>query len=149
MKKIVSLALAVLLVLSLAACGSKNSGTGDVSDALTLLNTVWATYSEEEKFPVTGGDYDHPVDDAPGAFDISNADNMDYMLGFPGPSVANLVDAASLMHMMNANTFTCGAFHVTSKDDVETVASDLRDAIQSKQWMSAPPTWPPPCGIIS
>ena len=33
------------------------------------------------------------------------------------------------------NTFTCGAFHVTSKDDVETVASDLRDAIQSKQWM--------------
>ena len=135
MKKIVSLALAVLLVLSLTACGSKNSGTGDVSDALTLLNTVWATYSEEEKFPVTGGDYDHPVDDAPGAFDISNADNMDYMLGFPGPSVANLVDAASLMHMMNANTFTCGAFHVTSKDDVETVASDLRDAIQSKQWM--------------
>lgn len=135
MKKIVSLALAVLLVLSLAACGGKNSGTGDVSDALTLLNTVWATYSEEEKFPVSGGDYDHPVDDAPGAFDISNADNMDYMLGFPGPSVANLVDAASLMHMMNANTFTCGAFHVTSKDDVETVASDLRDAIQSKQWM--------------
>ena len=135
MKKIVSLALAMLLVLSLAACGSKNSGTGDVSDALTLLNTVWATYSEEEKFPVSGGDYDHPVDDAPGAFDISNADNMDDMLGFPGPSVANLVDAASLMHMMNANTFTCGAFHVTSKDDVETVASDLRDAIQSKQWM--------------
>lgn len=135
MKKIVSLALAMLLVLSLAACGGKNSGTSDVSDALTLLNTVWATYSEEEKFPVTGGDYDHPVDDAPGAFDISNADNMDYMLGFPGPSVANLVDAASLMHMMNANTFTCGAFHVTSKDDVETVASDLRDAIQSKQWM--------------
>ena len=135
MKKIVSLALAVLLVLSLAACGGKNSGTGDVSDALTLLNTVWATYSEEEKFPVSGGDYDHPVDDAPGAFDISNADNMDYMLGFPGPSVANLVDAASLMHMMNANTFTCGAFHVTSKDDVDAVAQDLRDAIQSKQWM--------------
>ena len=51
MKKIVSLALAMLLVLSLAACGSKNSGTGDVSDALTLLNTVWATYSEEESSP--------------------------------------------------------------------------------------------------
>lgn len=135
MKKIVSLALAMLLVLSLAACGGKNSGTGDVSDALTLLNTVWATYSEEEKFPVSGGDYDHPVDDAPGAFDISNADNMDYMLGFPGPSVANLVDAASLMHMMNANTFTCGAFHLTNKDDVESVAQDLRDAIQTKQWM--------------
>ena len=39
--------------------------------------------------------------------------------------------------MMNANTFTCGAFHVTSKDDVETVASDLRDAIQSKSGCAA------------
>lgn len=135
MKKIVSLALAMLLVLSLAACGSKNSGAGDVSDALTLLNTVWATYSEEEKFPVSGGDYDHPVDDAPGAFDISNADNMDYMLGFPGPSVANLVDAASLMHMMNANTFTCGALRAANADEVEGLAQDMRDAIQSKQWM--------------
>ena len=135
MKKIVSLALAMLLVLSLAACGSKNSGAGDVSDALTLLNTVWATYSEEEKFPVSGGDYDHPVDDAPGAFDISNADNMDYMLGFPGPSVANLVDAASLMHMMNANTFTAGAFHVTNSSDVDTVVSDLKDNIMNRQWM--------------
>lgn len=135
MKKIVSLALAILLVLSLAACGSKNSGAGDVSDALTLLNTVWATYSEEEKFPVSGGDYDHPVDDAPGAFDISNADNMDYMLGFPGPSVANLVDAASLMHMMNANTFTCGAFRAQKAEDVETLAKSLRDNIQQRQWM--------------
>ena len=135
MKKIVSLALAMLLVLSLAACGGKSSGTGDVSDALTLLNTVWATYSEEEKFPVTGGDYDHPVDDAPGAFDISNADNMDYMLGFPGPSVANLVDAASLMHMMNANTFTCGAYHVKNAADAKTLAQSLRDSIQSRQWM--------------
>ena len=40
MKKIVSLALAMLLVLSLAACGGKNSGTGDVSDALTLLEKI-------------------------------------------------------------------------------------------------------------
>ena len=135
MKKIVSLALAMLLVLSLAACGSKNSGAGDVSDALTLLNTVWATYSEEEKFPVSGGDYDHPVDDAPGAFDISNADNMDYMLGFPGPSVANLVDAASLMHMMNGNTFTCGAFHAANAEDVSSIVEDIHAEISGKHWM--------------
>jgi len=75
------------------------------------------------------------VDDAPGAFDISNADNMDYMLGFPGPSVANLVDAASLMHMMNANTFTAGAFHVASSSDVDSVVSDLKDNIMNRQWM--------------
>ena len=135
MKKIVSLALAVLLVLSLAACGSKNSGTGDVSEALTLLTTVGASFSEEETCPGRGGDYDHPVDDAPGACDISNADNMDYMLGFPGPSVANLVDAASLMHMMNANTFTCGAYHLSDDVSAADVASSLRDNIMNRQGM--------------
>ena len=80
------------------------------------------------------------MDDAPGAFDISNADNMDYMLGFPGPSVANLVDAASLMHMMNANTFTCGAYHLSDDVSAADVASSLRDNIMNRQWIAASPT---------
>ena len=57
------------------------------------------------------------------------------MLGFPGPSVANLVDAASLMHMMNANTFTCGAYHLSDDVSAADVASSLRDNIMNRQWM--------------
>ena len=117
MKKITSLALALALALTLTACGKKDNtaGSGDSSvpaDATALLTAVWDAHSDDEKFPAAGGDYENPVEDA-----------------------GKLDGAASLSHMMNANTFTCGAFHVTSKDDVETVASDLRDAIQSKQWM--------------
>ena len=117
MKKITSLALALALALTLTACGKKDNtaGSGDSSvpaDATALLTAVWDAHSDDEKFPAAGGDYENPVEDA-----------------------AKIDGAASLSHMMNANTFTCGAFHVTSKDDVETVASDLRDAIQSKQWM--------------
>ena len=70
-----------------------------------------------------------------GGVGIADADNLNYMLTLPVEDAGKIDGAASLSHMMNANTFTCGAFHVTSKDDVETVASDLRDAIQSKQWM--------------
>ena len=117
MKKITSLALALALALTLTACGKKDNtaGSGDSSvpaDATALLTAVWDAHSDDEKFPAAGGDYENPVEDA-----------------------GKIDGAASLSHMMNANTFTCGAFHVTSKDDVETVASDLRDAIQSKQWM--------------
>ena len=116
MKKITSLALALALALTLTACGKKDNtaGSGDSSvpaDATALLTAVWDAHSDDEKFPAAGGDYENPVEDAPGAVSIADADNLNYMLT------------------------TCGAFHVTSKDDVETVASDLRDAIQSKQWM--------------
>ena len=82
-----------------------------------------------------GGDYDHSVDDAPGAFDISQADNVEYMLTLPQDKVSLIDGAASLMHMMNANTFTCGAFHPAKAEDADTLAQTLRDSIQGKQWM--------------
>ena len=142
MKKFLTLLLTAAMTLSLAACGSKNDGNangGDSqpADALALLNTVWSSYADDDKFSVVGGDYDEAnmTEDAPGRFGVEDGDTLDSMLGFPAADADKLTDAASLSHMMNANTFTCGAFHVTSKDDVETVASDLRDAIQSKQWM--------------
>ena len=135
MKKILSLALACVLALSLTACGKKDNASGgsDVpADANALLTAVWDTYTNDEKFPASGGSYDAPVEDAPGAVDISDADNLNYMLTLPVEDASKIDGAASLGHMMNANTFTCGAFHVSSKDDVESVAQDLRDAIQTK-----------------
>lgn len=145
LKKLIALALCAGMLFALAACGKQNDknnaggngtpeGQGPASP-LELLTKVWDSYTDAEKFPAAGGDYDNSVDGAPGTFDISKADNVEYLLTLPQDKVSLIDGAASLMHMMNANTFTCGAFHVTSKDDVETVASDLRDAIQSKQWM--------------
>ena len=110
MKRALSLALAFVLALTLTACGKKDTGTDSDSnvptDALTLLNTVWDSYTDDEKFPAAGGDYEHSVD-----------------------------GAASLSHMMNANTFTCGALRAANADEVEGLAQDMRDAIHSKQWM--------------
>ena len=138
MKKIISLTLALVLALSLAACG-KNGNTdssADVpADANTLLTTVWDSYTDDEKFPASGGDYTTPVEDAPGAVDISDADNLNYMLTLPVEDASKIDGAAALSHMMNANTFTCGAFRVKNQDDVSKVADGLHESIQSKQWM--------------
>ena len=104
-------------------------------DALTILNAIWNTYSDEEKFPAAGGDSEHAVDGAPGSFDVSNADSLSYQLTFPTDDASLIDSAASLVHMMNLNTFTCGAFHVADANNVARLADDLRTTIQAKRWM--------------
>ena len=141
MKKLFSLLLAAAMILSLAACGSKNDGSAADGDqpatALELLEAVWSSYAEDDKFAVSGGDMneENMVDDAPGNFSVADGDTLDYMLGYPAADVDKLTDAASLIHMMNANTFTAGAFHVASSSDVDSVVSDLKDNIMNRQWM--------------
>ena len=136
MKRTLSLILALVMALSLAACGKKDDGNADApADSLALLTKVWDSYTDDEKFPAAGGDYETSVDDAPGAFDPSNADNLNFLLTVPTEDASLIDDAASLMHMMNANTFTCGAFHVADANNVARLADDLRTTIQAKHWM--------------
>ena len=61
--------------------------------------------------------------------------SLTYQLTFPSADVSLIDGAASLVHMMNLNTFTCGAFHVSDAGNVSTVAADIRSAVQGKQWM--------------
>ena len=141
MKKFLTLLLAAAMTLSLAACGSKtddNSGNNSQpASALELLNAVWANYSDDDKFPAAGGDFDEAnmTEDAPGNFSVEDGDALDYSLSFPAADAGKVSDAASLTHMMNANTFTAGAFHVASSSDVDSVVSDLKDNIMNRQWM--------------
>ncbi len=141
MKKFLTLLLAAAMTLSLAACGSKtDDNSGDNSQpasALELLNAVWANYSDDDKFPAAGGDYDEAnmTEDAPGNFSVEDGDALDYSLGYPAADADKLADAASLTHMMNANTFTAGAYHLNDKSDMDTVVSDLKDNIMNRQWM--------------
>lgn len=137
MKKLISILLAAVMVAAFAACGN-NGGTpagNKVTDPLEVLNKVWSSLPEDQKFPASGGDIENPTDDKPGAFGISDTDSLDYMLSFPAGSVDLIDSAASISHMMNMNTFTCGAYHVKNSADAKTLAQALRDSIQSRQWM--------------
>lgn len=138
MKKFLTMLLALVMVLSLAACSSQKGGDvngGFPVSAVDLLTAVWNAYPESEKFSVVGGSLDNPVDNAPGTFPVDDADNLDYMLHFPADKADLIDDAASLTHMMNANSFTCGAFHVKNSADVSVVTDALRQNVQNTQWM--------------
>ena len=138
MKKLTALVLAALLTLSLAACGDKNNaGGGDKpakpTSALNILETVWNTFGEDEKFAAVGGDFSEAnmKEDAPGVFDLKDRALADSELGLP--ETAAVDEAASLVHMMNANTFTAAAYHATG--DAAELAQQLRDNIMQRQWM--------------
>ncbi len=142
MKKYLSFIIAAALMLSVAACGKKddnkdNKNSDAPESAVSLLETVWNTYGEDEKFAAAGGDSNeaNAREDAPGVFGIDDTDALDSMLGFPAAAVDKIDGAASLMHMMNQNTFTCGAYHVRNSSDVESLAGELKDNILARHWM--------------
>lgn len=138
MKKTLSLLLALAMLAALFGCGGKSGQQQEelsVKDATELLSTVWNSYSEDEKFPVSGGDMENGNFEGPGAFQTDDGEVLDSVLGLPQDMVDKIDGAASLMHMMNANTFTCGAFHVKKAEDITGLAAALRDNMQARQWM--------------
>ena len=140
MKKWIAMLLAVLTAVSLTACAAKNGGqetASDIPDALTILDTVWASYSEDEKFPAAGGDYseENMTDGKPGKVSLEKPAEIEYLLTLPASVIEEADDAASLFHMMNGNTFTCGALRLTDAGKLDEAAKEIRDYIMAKQWM--------------
>ena len=147
MKKKLAVLLCSVLVLGLVGCGNANADsqapteengaveTVDAADATDLLVQVWNSYDDAGKFPMGGGYYNNIVMDAPGKYDVSMVEDLDAVLGLPQSCATMIDDAASIMHMMNANTFTAGAYHVSDAANQQTVVDSLKDNIMNRQWM--------------
>ena len=134
-KRIIFALLAVVMVVTLAACGAGNANKVDVESPVALIDSVWSTFAEEEKFPVMGGDFNTPVDGAAGKFDIADKENAVATLHIAEDSIALVDDVATLTHAMNANTFSAAAYHVADAKNTETLVNSLKDSIKSTQWM--------------
>jgi len=141
MKKIVSLLLVFVMVAAMAAgCGEKKPAETEPSvvvpaSALEILENVWALYGDDEKFFAMGGDFSNPVDNAPGNYSLEDVEMFSYQLYVPAEQVANVDQAASLIHAMNTNTFTSGVFHMAQGADAKAFAAAVRDNVQNAQWM--------------
>ena len=155
MKKLIALILCLTLALSMAACnGNKPVETKPVEtkpvetttvptteaapvaeSALEILETVWAQFSEDEKWFVMGGDYDAPVDGAPGA--TTNVDWLVNTLLVPEDQTANVKNAASMVHAMMVNNFACGAFQV--EGDAKAFAEAMHTKISTNPWICGQP----------
>ncbi len=146
-KKITLFALSMTMLFGLTACGDKENKDNEnttietteeavnITDSLEILTTVWGTYGADEMFAIMGGDYNNMVNDAPGTFDVSDAESLDSILGVPADAASLIDGAASMVHMMNANTFTGGSYHLSDSANMEDFTAKLKDNIVNRQWM--------------
>ena len=140
MKKLMTIVLAMAMLLTLfAGCGKKAPAETVPAEVLPgstleILETVWAQYGDDEKFPIIGGNIEANIMDAPGAVDMAYAGHLNYNLLVPENKTANVTEAASMIHMMNANTFTCGVFKLTGITAADFGAA-MQAAVQNNQWM--------------
>ena len=115
------------------------SSDSAAADAAGLLNQVWAKFADDEKFFAMGGHFSNPVDGAAGKYDITMVEDLDGSLGLPQANAAQIDDAASLMHAMNANTFTGAAYHLTAGTDAAAFASAIESHLAGRHWMCGIP----------
>ena len=100
------------------------------------MASIWNRIPEDQRFWVVGGDYNSPVDNAPGAVNLSVTDYLTTSLVVPEAQLATIREAASVMHAMNANNFTCGVYLV---EDADTFVAEMKDAILGNQWICGMP----------
>lgn len=147
MKKMAMLLMAAVMAFTLAGCGgrqedagtSQKGGESQYADALAVLTRVVAAYDESELFAMFGGNQENAVMDAPGKFDISKTEELEYVLGLSQDQVSQIEDAASMMHMMNANTFTGAAYRLKEDTDMDAFADSVKSSILRTQWICGQP----------
>lgn len=145
-KRAVMFLLAAVMSLALAGCGDKQnasqeqgSAESQYAEALEVMNKVIEVYSEDEMFAMYGGDQENAVMDAPGKFDISKTEELKNTLGLPEELASDIEDAASVVHMMNANTFTGAAYRLKDEVDMNDFADSVKAGVMETQWLCGQP----------
>lgn len=118
---------------------SQSGSAATEESALKLLENVWAAHSDDQKFAVMGGDAAAGITDNAGSFSLKDASAVDSMLGVPEASVSDISEAASLIHMMNANTFTGAAFKTADSKTANELAGKIEKHLSERQWMCGIP----------
>ena len=152
---VIALLLVAVTLLSLVACGKKKDDGSAMDNttaapmvlpesALALLETVWASYGEGDKFYAMGGNYsedetkNNNVENAPGKQALED-DGLTTKLMVPADKVADIAEAASLMHGMMANNFTCGAYKMKEGADAKAFGKALYTSITENHFLCGAP----------
>lgn len=154
MKKLIAMLLAVILVMGLVACGAEeNTNTpatpstsatteapkkNSEATATEMLSPIWKAVPEENRFFAMGGDFSAPVDNDAGNYSLED-EGLTASLMVPADQIPNLLNAASLMHAMMANNFTCGMYQVSVEADVNAFAEAMKASFSNAQWICGQP----------
>ena len=109
-----------------------------IESAAAFYTQVWGTLTDDQKFPAAGGDIDHTVD-GPAKFNFTteNVETFKWWLHVTDELLAQIDqnDVATLMHMMNTNTFCSAMAKLTDSSKAAEFAEAYKTAIQDQRWM--------------
>ncbi|MGN0478465.1 MAG: hypothetical protein ACI4GO_03440 [Hominenteromicrobium sp.] len=124
MKKLFALALAVVLALSLAACGTKETGetiSGALPEIVDRLYDKVDVDDETREFLKTG----LMTTDIP-------AENLEY---FFGVSDVDFEEAVASEPMINAKAFSVCLMRVSDGTDIEALKAEIREKANPNKWI--------------
>lgn len=144
MKKGILIGVIAVVAVAAIVCGviflgGDNTPKVEVADSAVVLNKVFSTYAEDEKFFAMGGDMMNPVDNAAGIYSLEDKEGLVATLHISEDLIGQIDEAASYMHAMNANTFTGAAFRLADPATAETFSASLKESITATQWMCGIP----------
>ena len=90
-----------------------------------------------EEFPAAGGDEAHDTTDGPGAFDINAyGESFRYQTLVDENLTGKLTgDAATLIHMMNTNTFCSAVMELKNAGEASSFGEVYKEIVQGNHWM--------------
>lgn len=119
----------------------------EIADANDILTKVWDTYEAEDsdgdiyndKFAIMGGHFDTAVMDKPAKYDLTKTNDLELMYCVPQTAIVQIDDAATMVHLMRASTFTAGSYHVMDVANVKAVVDGIKQQIMGNQWLGGFP----------
>lgn len=109
-----------------------------IESAAAFYTKVWGALTDDQKFPASGGDIDHTAD-GPAKFNFTteNVETFKWWLHVTDELLAQIDqnDVATLMHMMNTNTFCSAMAKLTDSSKAAEFAEAYKTAIQDQRWM--------------
>lgn len=136
-----------LMMLVIVTAGCTRNGSADTTgtkaevpaSALEVLTTIWAKHTDNEKFPIYGGDPENMVTDAPGSYGLQDTESLSVQLLVPADEAKNLTEAAALFHGMMSNNFSCGVFRVAQGVSASAFAEKMHNAVKNARWICGMP----------
>lgn len=114
------------------------SGTANTGSA-QLLQKIWDSYGEDERFAVYGGGVEMSVSDGPGDLDMTAEEELTTRYLLPQDRLNMVTEGASLVHLMNNNIFTAVVFRLADGQQAKALADAWVAAIRDNQWICGQP----------
>ena len=117
--------------------------TNPLTSAVDAINRIWEVMPEDFKPMTFGGETESEeiVENAAAAHSIGDGTRLDADFGYPAGMIDKISEAAALRHMMNVNSFTCGAYALNDSADAQAVADGITDALMNRSYLCGAPQW--------